>query len=75
MESSHRGDGRWAQIVAIHEEFDRSLVALPRHLVSRADGKAREASPRTVRFAEALAFTDAWAGITDARRRRTDLAA
>lgn len=75
MESSHRGDGSWAQIVAIHEEFDRSLVALPQHLVSRADGRARQASRRTVRFAEALAFTDAWNGISDARRRRTDLAA
>jgi hypothetical protein len=75
MENSRRGDGSWAQIVAIHEEFDRSLVALPQHLVSRADGKARKASPRTVRFAEALAFTDAWTGITAARRRRTDLAA
>lgn len=75
MDSSHREDARWQQIVAVQDEFDRSLVALPRHLINRADGKAREASPRTVRFAEALAFTDAWSGISDARARRTDLAA
>ncbi len=73
--SSQRGDERWAEIVAIHEQFDRSLVALPQHLVNRADGRTREASPRTVEFAEALAFSDAWSGISDARARRQDLAA
>lgn len=73
MESHHPSDDSWEQVVAARAEFDQSLVALPR-LVSR-DGTTRDASPRAVRFAEALAFSDAWSGITDARQRRTDLAA
>jgi hypothetical protein len=71
MESNQSSDERWQNVVALQRELDESMVTLPR-LVSRRDGSTRDASPRTVRFAEALAFTDRWSGITDARRRRFD---
>lgn len=73
MEAHHAGDERWQAMIEIQAELQQSLIALPR--LVRADGSTRDASPRTVRFAEALAFSDAWSGITDARQRRTDLAA
>jgi hypothetical protein len=38
--------------------------------VSRLDGKPHELSPKARRFAEALAVSDAWNRISDARSRR-----
>ena len=37
--------------------------------VSRLDGRRHELSPKAMRFAEALSFTDRWSRITDARNR------
>lgn len=52
--------------MAIQEEQD-NLVVLP-NLTNR-DRSPRKASPKTVRFAEALAFDDAWQRITDAKSK------
>lgn len=68
MESTHTSDSRWAQVLAVQNEFDQSMITLP-ELVDR-DFKPRQASERTVRFAEALAFDVAWSGISEARARR-----
>jgi hypothetical protein len=38
--------------------------------VSRLDGKPHELSPRALRFAEALSFSDGWSRISEARSRR-----
>jgi hypothetical protein len=38
--------------------------------VSRIDGKPHPLSPKASRFAEALAFSDAWSRISQARSRR-----
>ena len=38
--------------------------------VSRLDGRRHELSPKAMRFAEALSFTDGWSRISDARSRR-----
>ena len=73
MEAHYAGNERWQAMIEVQAELHQSLIALPR--LVHADGSTRDASPRTVRFAEALAFSDAWSGITDARQRRTDLAA
>lgn len=69
MESTHSSDSRWAQVLAVQSEFQGPRVTLPK-LIGR-DRKPREASERTVRFAEALAFEVAWSGISDARARRS----
>ena len=69
MESMHQSDSRWQQVMAVQQEFERSAITLPR-LVDR-DANPREASPRTVRFAEALAFDVGWTGISEARARRS----
>lgn len=69
MESTHSSDSRWAQVLAVQSELESSRVTLPK-LVGR-DRKPREASPRAVRFAEALALDVGWSGISDARARRT----
>jgi hypothetical protein len=37
--------------------------------VSRIDGKPHPLSPKAAQFAEALAFTDAWSRISEARGR------
>ena len=68
MESSHSSDSRWAQVLAVQSELEQSMIALP-ELVDR-DFKPRKASPRAVRFAQALAFDVGWSGISDARQRR-----
>jgi hypothetical protein len=69
MESTHQSDSRWQQVMALQQELERSAITLPR-LVDR-DARPREASARTVRFAEALAFDVRWSGISEARARRT----
>lgn len=62
-------DARWQQIAALHAEAEREAVVVP-ICVSRIDGKPHELSPKALRFAEALSFTDAWSRITHARSRR-----
>lgn len=64
MEGTPADDSRWHEIMAIQGERD-NLVVLPQ-LVNR-DQTPREASAKAVRFAEALAFDDAWQRITDAK--------
>ncbi len=59
----------WSQLMAVRADAERAPVLLPA-LRSRAGGSAREPSPRAVRFAEALAVSPSWAGISEARRRR-----
>ena len=65
MEETTSDDARWEQILSAQGEAD-NLVLLPK-LTNREDSSPRQASERTVRFAEALAFEDTWAGINHAR--------
>lgn len=65
---------RWQQLVDVHEEIEHGATVLPMR-ISAIDGSQVEASPRAIRFAEALAFNARWSGISDARRRYDDLAA
>lgn len=65
-QSSH---DRWQELVDLHQDFEHSDAVLPTR-ISAIDGSRIEASPRAVRFAEALAFNAAWSGITEARRKR-----
>ena len=53
----------------LHEDFEHGDAVLPTR-ISAIDGRRIEASPKAVRFAEALAFNAGWSGISDARRRR-----
>ena len=59
---------RWQQLVDVHEEIEHGDTVLPMR-ISGIDGSQIEASPRAIRFAEALAFNARWSGISDARRR------
>jgi hypothetical protein len=68
MESQDRND-RWEDLAAIRDELDQPAVVVP-ICVSRLDGRRHELSPKAMRFAEALSFTDGWSGISDARSRR-----
>jgi hypothetical protein len=68
MERTESNDALWQQVVAVQSELEQSMVTLPA-LVDR-DFRPRRASPRAVRFAQALAFDVAWSGISDARERR-----
>lgn len=66
---SMESDVRWQQLAALRDELERPAVVVP-ICVSRIDGKPRELSPRAMRFAEALSFSDGWSRISDARSRR-----
>jgi hypothetical protein len=66
---SEESNARWDQLAAVRDDLERGSVVLPR-CVSRIDGKQHDPSPKVVRFAEALAFTDAWSRISEARTRR-----
>ncbi|MGB2852573.1 MAG: hypothetical protein WBB30_05145 [Solirubrobacterales bacterium] len=68
MERTESNDSRWQQVIAMQNDFEQSMITLPA-LVDR-DFRPRKASPRAVRFAQALAFDVAWSGISDARERR-----
>ena len=61
-------DARWHELEAVREDLERSAVVVP-ICVSRIDGKRHELSPRAMRFAEALSFSESWQRIDDARRR------
>lgn len=67
-------DDRWRELIDIHEDMDLGEAVLPIR-ISSIDGRRIEASPKAARFAEALAFNARWTGITEARRKRGDLAA
>ena len=69
MEESTSDDARWEQILSAQGEAADNLVLLPK-LRNREDSSPRQASERTVRFAEALAFEDTWAGINQARLKQ-----
>jgi hypothetical protein len=65
---STESNARWEQISAVSADLE-SAVVVP-ICVSRLDGRRHELSPRAMRFAEALSFSDGWSRITDARNRR-----
>jgi hypothetical protein len=67
VEETTSDDARWEQILSAQGEDN--LVLLPK-LTNREDSSPRQASERTVRFAEALAFEDTWAGINQARLKQ-----
>jgi hypothetical protein len=62
-------DAKWQQLASLRDELEAPSVVVP-ICVSRLDGKPRELSPKARRFAEALAVSDAWNRISDARSRR-----
>ena len=62
-------DARWQELAAVREDLESSAVVVP-ICVSRLDGKPHELSPKARRFAEALAVSDAWSRISEARHRR-----
>ncbi|HEX2467778.1 MAG TPA: hypothetical protein VHJ54_06190 [Solirubrobacterales bacterium] len=66
---SEESNARWDQMLALREDLDRGSVVMPT-CVSRIDGKPHPLSPKAARFAEALAFSDAWSRISEARRGR-----
>lgn len=65
---------RWQELAELREDLDHGDTVLPMR-ISGIDGTRVEASPRALRFAQALAFNAGWSGISDARRRHNDLAA
>lgn len=71
MQEQTTANDRWRQLVQIQDGVE---VTLPR-VTSRLDGEVIEISNRTVSFAKALAISDGWSGISDARRRHGQLAA
>ena len=59
----------WGELMAVRMEAERAPAVLP--VLRRRPGDApRAPSARAVRFAEALAVSTSWAGISEARRRR-----
>ncbi len=66
---SMESNARWDQIASLREEIDGPAVVVP-ICVSRLDGKAHDLSPKAMRFAEALSFSDGWSRISAARSRR-----
>jgi hypothetical protein len=67
--ASEDSNARWRELVALREDLDRDSVVVP-VCISRIDGQPHPLSPRASRFAEALAFSDAWSRIGEARSRR-----
>jgi len=67
--SDDPSNDRWQDLVDLHEDLEHGDTILPTR-ISAIDGSRIEASPKAVRFAEALAFNAAWGGISEARRRR-----
>jgi hypothetical protein len=62
-------NAKWDQLAALRDDLDRPAVVVP-ICVSRLDGKPHELSPKAMRFAEALSFSDGWSRISEARSRR-----
>ena len=67
---SEDSNTRWDDLVTLREDLDRDNDVVVPICVSRIDGKPHELSPKASRFAEALAFSDAWSRISEARNRR-----
>jgi hypothetical protein len=65
---------RWSDLVDLREDLESDNTVLPMR-ISGVDGSRRAASPRALKFAQALAFNAGWSGISEARRRHNDLAA
>ena len=68
MEESTSDDARWEQILSAQGDVADNIVQLPK--LRNRDLTPRQASEKTVRFAEALAFEDTWAGINQARLKQ-----
>ena len=66
---SMESNAKWDELASLRDDLDRSAVVVP-ICVSRIDGKPHELSPKAMRFAEALSFSDAWSRIDQARSRR-----
>jgi len=66
---SESSNAKWDELVAIREDLETEGVVVP-VCISRIDGKRHPLSPKASQFAEALAFTDAWSRISEARNRR-----
>jgi hypothetical protein len=66
---SMESNAKWHELASLRDDLDRSAVVVP-ICVSRIDGKPHELSPKAMRFAEALSFSDHWSRITEARSRR-----
>jgi hypothetical protein len=67
--ASEESNARWRELVALRDDLDRDSVVVP-VCISRIDGEPHPLSPKASRFAEALAFSDAWSRIAEARGRR-----
>ena len=67
--ASEESDARWRALSAVRDEAERSSVVVP-ICVSRLDGKPHRLSPKAMRFAEALSFSDGWSRISEVRSRR-----
>jgi len=67
--SEDPSNDRWQDLVDLHEGLEHGDAVLPTR-ISAIDGSRIEASPKAIRFAEALAFNAGWSGISEARRRR-----
>lgn len=65
---------RWRELIELREDLEHGDTVLPMR-ISGIDGRPIEASPRALKFAEALAVNAGWSGISEARRRHNDLAA
>jgi hypothetical protein len=65
-------DARWQALVELRAEIEAPDVVMP-NLRSRVDGRWLEPSARAMKLAHALAISDSWTRISDARGR--DLAA
>lgn len=68
--ATEESNARWQDLVAIREDLDHGGDVVVPDRVSRIDGKRRGLSPKAARFAEALAVSDTWSRISDARNRR-----
>ena len=66
---SMESNAKWHQLASLRDDLDRPAVVVP-ICVSRLDGKPHDLSPKAMRFAEALSFSDAWSRISAARSRR-----
>ena len=59
---------RWQELVDLRAEIDGDDVVVP-ILHSRVDGRRREPSAQAMKLAQALAISDSWSRISDARGR------
>lgn len=66
---STESNAKWQQLSSLRDDLDRGAVVVP-ICVSRLDGRPHELSPKAMRFAEALSFSDGWSRISEARNRR-----